>query len=36
VQITDPRFGLAGGKRFRVMRTERLAAEQEVTMELWG
>jgi hypothetical protein len=36
VQITDPRFGLAGGKRFRVMRTERLAADQEVTMELWG
>lgn len=36
VQLTDPRFGLAAGKRFRVMRTERQAAEQEVTMELWG
>lgn len=36
VQITDPRFGLAAGRRFRVMRTERQAAEQEITMELWG
>ncbi|MBX9751159.1 MAG: hypothetical protein K5Q68_16335, partial [Roseococcus sp.] len=36
VEITDPRFGLAAGRRFRVMRIERQAAEQEITMELWG
>lgn len=36
VQITDPRFGLASGRRFRVMRIERRAADQEVTMEVWG
>ena len=36
VQITDPRFGLSAGRRFRVMRVERRAAEQEITMELWG
>lgn len=36
VQITDPRFGLSAGRRFRVMRTERRAADAEITMELWG
>lgn len=36
VRITDPRFGLAAGRRFRVMRVERRAADQEVTMEVWG
>ena len=36
VQITDPRFGLSGGRRFRVMRVERSAADQEISMELWG
>jgi hypothetical protein len=36
VQISDPRFGLAAGRRFRVMRVERRAADREVTMEVWG
>lgn len=36
VSITDPRFGLAAGQRFRVMRIERQAADQDITMELWG
>jgi hypothetical protein len=36
VQITDPRFGLAAGRRFRVMQVERRAADEEITMELWG
>jgi hypothetical protein len=36
VAITDPRFGLSAGQRFRVMRVERQAAEQEITLELWG
>lgn len=36
VQITDPRFGLAGGRRFRVLRVERRAADQEMTLEVWG
>ena len=36
IHITDPRFGLAAGQRFRVMRVERRAADQEISMELWG
>lgn len=36
VQLTDPRFGLAAGRRFRVMRVERRAADQEITLEVWG
>lgn len=36
VEITDPRFGLATGRHFRVMRVERRAAEHEISMELWG
>lgn len=36
VEITDPRFGLAAGASFRVMRAERRAAEHEISMELWG
>jgi len=36
VQITEARFGLSSGRRFRVMRVERRAADQEISLELWG
>lgn len=36
VRLTDPRFGLAGGRSFRAMRVDRDAAAETVTMELWG
>lgn len=36
VKITEPRFGLASGKLFRVLKVERRAIDQEITMEVWG
>ena len=36
VQLVYPRFGLAGGRAFRVIGLEERAAVNRVTLELWG
>ena len=36
VHLTDDRFGLSTGRRFRVMRAERRAADQAISLEVWG
>lgn len=36
VELRDPRFGLASGRRMRLLRIVRDAAAGQMTMELWG
>jgi hypothetical protein len=36
VELREDRFGLAVGRRFRVLRIERDAAAETLTMEVWG
>lgn len=36
IQLTDARYGLSGGRKFRVLSLARQAADDSLTMELWG